>query len=255
MIYRLALGGVLGSLVSACSAASGVGTFVTSPAQAEPDEVAFGVGDSYSVGGKTTAISSRAVVVAAATDPGGPSDSNEGDSLWRVRGGSLEFCEWSADGSDDCRLATYENFAPPPLLTFLPTLIEPGNLGAGQQLAVFGDSPAIIGAVASNRTRSVRFVEDHAVWITAGATALIGAQPAFLCVVNQRVPVCRALPFTVQRVLGDFVTQHGATRRAVLWIHAAINVSRVGGPIAADFGLFRCEDRIGKPVCTPVKEN
>jgi hypothetical protein len=241
---------------SACASQSGAtGTRVARPAHANPDEMAFGTGRSFSVGSKSSLVASDAVVVAAASDAKGPSDASEGDSLWRVRAGTLELCERANDAREDCRLATYEGFAPPAMLTFLPTIVEQGNLARGAQAQIFGNNPALLGSVASRETRPVRYVDDKAVWITAGAAALIGAQPAFLCVSRPEGPVCRSLPFVVSGMLGSLVVQEGERRVPVLWVHAAANVANFGlAGIPQDLGIFRCAAIGGHPQCKKAKE-
>jgi len=238
-----------------CSAGV-VSTVVTDPAHADPGQTAFGRG-ANAAGGRVAVIASS-VVVSASSDPDGPSEHEEGDALWRVRGGMLQFCHWADDGADDCRLATYEGFSAPPLLTFLPTIVDPTNLARGAQWLVSSDNgAAIIGAVASRKPEPVPFSRDQMIWITAGATALLGTQPVFLCAVTDGVPVCTALSVQSNSLLASFVLEEKGERVPVLWLHAGSNF--VGGMfggvnVPLDQGVFRCEGRAGKPTCVKAKE-
>lgn len=240
---------LLGALSMGGCAHGYVRTVVTVPAQAKPGEVAFGKGVTVSKGTKLGSTSADAVVVASASDPDGPTDRSEGDSVWRVRGGMLELCEWADDGRDDCRLATYEGFSAPPLLAFVPTIIEPGNIGRGSQLIAGGDNPAIVGDVAKHKTQSLPFSRERSIWVTAGALALVGAQPAFFCSATAEGPRCQALPLMVSSSLGVFGLRHNGDVSSVLWIHAAANVGVGLGALPADLGVYRCEGVKGAPSC------
>jgi hypothetical protein len=238
---------VAASVSLGCGARGLASTTIVSPAHAQPGQMGYGTGVNLSVGSTATSSVADAVVVAAASDPHGPSEKAEGDTVWHVRGGVLEACERADDARFDCRLASYEGYTPPPLFTFLPTIIEPGNLGGGAK-AVVGD--VSVGLVAGEATKATRFEPDRSIWVTASAKALVGADPVFLCSIQKDTPVCHALPFSVQRVLGVAVVKSGPTRHSVLWVHAALNV----GLTRVDLGLHRCESKEGIPVCAKAQE-
>jgi hypothetical protein len=241
---------------AACAGQGVVGTSVQTPAVAAPGEMGFGTGVSVSGGSKMTTFASQSVVVAAGSSPHGPTESSEGDVVWRVRGGLLEFCEWADDGREDCRLATFQNFAAPANMAFLPTIIEPANLARGLTVAQYenGAAVSVASEVATHDTQSVRYVEDKAIWITASTPAIIGAQPVFLCVVDG-APICRALPFVAIGVVSSSVLRRGDQHVPVLWVHAGVNAPQTLGAIASvDMGLYRCEDVAAQPVCKRMKE-
>jgi len=245
------------ALPSAGCASGAVGTTILRPANAAPGQMGFGTGLNESGGSKMTSFASQAVVTAAGSDPKGPSEHSEGDFFWRVDGGMLQFCEWADDGKEDCRYAVYEGFEAPALLVFLPAIIEPGNLagGAAGGRVDVRDQNAQVSLLAEHATASVDYVEDKSIWITASTPALIGAQPVFLCSSDGGAPVCRALPFTGERILGSAVLKKGARRVPVLWLHAAANVQP--GLMAAmpvDMGIFRCEAAQGHPRCKKAQE-
>jgi hypothetical protein len=251
------MGCALAAVGASAGCATGVsGTWVEKPAVATPGMVGFGTGTSVSGGNKLAASVSQAVVVAAGSDEKGPSAQSEGDFVWRVSAGTLQLCERRDDARDDCKLATYEGFPPPPLLTFLPTIIEGGNLARGAHLWAANQASAVeAAAVAIHSTQPAPYVEDKAIWVTTSTDALIGAQPVFLCVVEQDLPVCRALPFVSRGIQGSFVLRRGAERVPVLWLHGASNVVQTLGVIEpVNLGIFRCEAVAAHPKCTKAEE-
>jgi hypothetical protein len=255
VLFRAAV--AMWALAGASGCGTGLnGTRVDTPAMGRPDRVGFGTGDNASAGARATSFASRAVVVAAGSDPRGPSAASEGDFVWRVRGGVLELCEWSDDGHEDCRIATYGGFQPPALLTFLPTIIEPGNLGGGPKL-VDTATNLVAADTAAHATRPVLLTEDRSIWITASTPALVGAQPVFLCSVQAEGPACAALPFVAENALASVVLTRAGVRTAVLWVHAAENVTEgsFGAVRAASMGVFRCEAHRGQPECKKAKED
>ena len=234
-----------------------VGTVVTDPAHADPDQIAFGRGVSVSVGRNVSiADSATAVVVASDVDPRGPSDVDESDGLWRVRLGQLEFCHWSAGSADDCRVATYDESGGGYAGTFLPTLIEPANLARGWRLLVIGDRYAAAANVANAKPQPMPFVPDHAIWLTASAPALFGAQPVYLCTVQSELPACKPLPAVTTGIVGSMVVRKGTERTSVLWMHAAANqkMNFAGVVMPENVGVMRCEDQAGVPNCKIAKE-
>ncbi len=254
--------GVFSGLILAAAANAGctfptAQTIVTSPAHADPGFTGFGTGVSLSTGASRTAavLVSSSVVVAASSDPGGPNAQSEGDSIWRVRGSVLEFCQWSADGTDDCRLATFEVKS---ALAgwFLPTIIEPGNLGRGSALLVTGNGGVgFIQSLASRATVPIEFDRHQTIWVSGG---FLGA--VYVCSVQENGPSCLPLPFLMDQPVASLMVRGREGRVPVLWARGLDAAAMVVGAAGRNghslpLKLYRCEAHAGKPDCKMAKED
>jgi hypothetical protein len=231
-------------------------TAVESPAHADPDRTGFGTGVSVAAGASSMSLVqiSSSVVVAASSDPDGPSETHEGDTLWRVRGNMLEHCRWSADGADDCVLATVESTGDHGFISFLPTIIEPGNLGRGAGILVFGNGSgnnALVESLAKNPTQPVPFDANQTIWVSGGFL-----MPVYVCSVKSGIPSCLPLPLVLDQPVASFMLQEGKERVPVLWARGLdIGTKSTADPFnPAPTRLFRCEARAGKPSCKVAKE-
>lgn len=244
-----------------------VGT-VTIPAEASPGQTGFGYGSVgvVSAGGEALPAASS-VLVAATSDAGGPSEKAEGDSLWRVRGGMLELCEWRADGQDDCRLAGYDGWDPTGgggallmgAVAFFPTILKTtsaSDLAIGKSVGAgpFISSPGVLRVLLNDQgTPPLEATQDRAIWVSSASSTTVGPQPAFLCVADPR-PTCRALPFMVANVVSVLVVAKEGRRVPVLWAQGGALAGSGLGAVVENLGVFRCESLGGKPHCEQAKE-
>jgi hypothetical protein len=262
------------ALVSAsgCASHTVVGR-VEIPAEAGPGETSFGYGTvGLASGDQATLPQARSVLVAATSDPAGPSEASEGDSLWRVRGGMLELCEWRADGRDDCRLAGYEGWNPAGgpegslalgAVAFFPSILKTTSASEASLGHALAKTPAGAASPSSvlrillqeRGTPALPATKERAIWVSPAASSLLGAQPAFLCVADP-IPTCRALPFMVANVVAVMVVAQGDRRVPVLWAQGGQTVGAgFGGVVVVEnLGMYRCESREGKPDCKLAKE-
>jgi hypothetical protein len=224
-------------LPQAGCASGAASTAFKTAAIAQPGAVGFGTGVTIS-SGRWFTVGGEAVVSAAGSDDKGPSAKSEGDSTWRVRGGVLELCQWANDGRQDCRYAAYEGMPSigSPFFTFLPAIIEPGNLAHGAHRA----------------TATLPYLDDKAIWVTDATYAGF----VFLCVEDHDVPVCRWAPFAAGRILGSVVVDHGGRGSPVVWAQAVGVGAPLGFGLSAlvDKGIYRCEAVGGHPQCKKAKE-
>jgi hypothetical protein len=235
------------------------------PAEAAPGRTDFGSGRVGLVDDAGNALpSARSTLVAATSDVAGPSATAEGDSLWRVRGSMLEFCEWRADGRDDCRLAGYEGWNQDGkvllqgAVAFFPTILRTSSasdavVDAASRRGSGAESPAVLRVLLTEQgTAPLEATEERAIWITAAASTVFGPQPAFLCAADP-APTCRALPFAVANVVAVMSVKEGKRRVPVLWAQGGEVVAGFGLE-TRDLGMFRCVSRSGLPSCQRAKE-
>lgn len=244
-----------------------VGT-VTIPAEAGPGQTGFGYGSVGLVTGSGDALpAASSVLVAATSDAAGPSETAEGDSLWRIRGGMLEFCEWRADGRDDCRLAGYEGWDPTGgggallmgVVAFFPTILKTTSaseiaIGKSVGAGPFISSPSVLRVLLNDQgTPPLDATQERAIWISSASSTTLGPQPAFLCVADP-LPTCRSLPFMVANVVSVLVVAKDGRRVPVLWAQGGALSGTGIGAVIENLGVFRCESLGGKPHCEQAKE-
>jgi hypothetical protein len=240
--------------LSGCAPVGLVTTVVTKPAHADPGETGYGTGTSLAAGAKFAFVSAGDTVVAATSEVDGPSDRNEGDSLWRVRSGMLEHCEWSADGRDDCRLATYEGLAGARLAAFFPSIVPVGDVSRRSFEALSPDAGGFEST--SKRTRSVGIATDHSIWVTGASPSIFGVVTIFLCAPHDDGPTCTSMPFTALGIVAALHERRGNDVVSVLWVHAGPPTTEEisGFVIPTDGGMYRCESIAGEARCARAKE-
>jgi hypothetical protein len=135
---------------------------------------------------------------------------------------------------------------------FLPTIIEPGNLGRGASVLLTGNGgAALIQSLASRETVPIEFDRHQTIWVSGG---FLGA--VYVCSLQDAGPRCSPLPFLIDQPVASMMLKRAEGRVPVLWARG-IDLGAVGAGgdrRAIPWKLYRCEAHDGQADCKMARE-